>query len=309
MTLLKPLEDAPGLSKPALAARPADEVGPVSGILTTWRRLRKDALGVIGLVLVVLIVLIAVFAPWLAPYDPNDISVGPRLGSPSAQHWLGTDQLGRDVLSRVLVGARIALLVALAAISAALTLGLALGLVAGIGPRWLDNAILLFFDTVRSFPVVIFGLAVVTVLGPSLTTVIFVVVVTSIPTYGRVARTQTLALRNTEFILAERAMGAGIGRILRVHVLPNIIGPLLILASMDIPIVITIEAGLSFLGLGVQPPTPSWGSILSDGYSYIRNSPWPVIAGGVPLILTTIAFTFLGESLRDIFDPKLRRDG
>jgi peptide/nickel transport system permease protein len=123
-----------------------------------------------------------------------------------------------------------------------------------------------------------------------------------------VARTQTLAIRSNEFILAEQAMGAGTARILGVHVLPNIIGPLLILASMDIPVVITIEAGLSFLGVGVPPPAPSWGSILSDGFSYIRNTPWPVIAGGIPLILTTLAFTFLGEALRDIFDPKLRRD-
>lgn len=290
----------------------ADEI-PVAprradGFLAGLRRLTRDGMGLFGLVAVLLVVLSAVFAHQLAPYDPTRIMVGPRLAPPSAEHWLGTDQLGRDVFSRVLVGGQVALQVALASIAAAVSIGLGLGLLAGLGPRWLDNAILLLFDTVRSFPVVIFGLAVVTVLGPSLTTVIFVVVVTSIPTYGRVARTQTLAIKNNEFILAERAMGAGTGRILRVHVLPNIIGPLLILASMDVPVVITIEAGLSFLGMGVQPPTPSWGSILNDGFSYIRNTPWPVIAGGIPLILTTLAFTFLGEALRDTFDPKLRKD-
>jgi ABC-type dipeptide/oligopeptide/nickel transport system permease subunit len=159
----------------------------------------------------------------------------PPARPPSWEHWLGTDQIGRDVFSRVLVGGQIALQVALASIAAALTLGLALGLLAGFGPRWLDNLIMLLFDTVRSFPVVIFGLATVTVIGPSLTTIIFIVVVTSIPTFGRVARTQTLAIRNNEFILAERAMGAGTLRILAIHILPNIIGPLLILASMDIP--------------------------------------------------------------------------
>jgi peptide/nickel transport system permease protein len=272
------------------------------------RRLAANPLGLFGAVTVVLIVFTAIFAPWIAPYDPTRIMVGPRLAPPSWEHWLGTDQLGRDVFSRVLVGGRIALQVALASIAAALTIGLALGLLAGFGPRWLDNIIMLLFDTVRSFPVVIFGLAVVTVVGPSLTTIIFIVVVTSIPTFGRVARTQTLAIRNNEFILAERAMGAGTARILGVHILPNIIGPLLILASMDIPVVITIEAGLSFLGVGVPPPAPSWGSILNDGFSFIRNTPWPVIAGGIPLILTTLAFTFLGEALRDIFDPRLRRD-
>jgi peptide/nickel transport system permease protein len=272
------------------------------------RLLLANPLGLFGLVTVLVIILAAVFAQWLAPYDPTRIMAGPRLAPPSLDHWLGTDQIGRDVFSRVLVGGQIALQVALASISAALTLGLALGLLAGFGPRWLDNIIMLLFDTVRSFPVVIFGLATVTVIGPSLATIILIVVVTSIPTFGRVARTQTMAIRNDEFILAERAMGAGTTRILAIHVLPNIIGPLLILASMDIPVVITIEAGLSFLGVGVPPPAPSWGSILNDGFSFIRNTPWPVIAGGIPLILTTLAFTFLGEALRDIFDPKLRRD-
>jgi peptide/nickel transport system permease protein len=292
---------AADIPKPAQAPR-------AGAFATALRRLVANPLGLFGLVAVILIVLSAVFANWLAPFDPTRIMAGPRLAPPSLDHLLGTDQLGRDVFSRVLVGGQIALQVALASISAALTLGLALGLLAGYGPRWLDNLIMLVFDTVRSFPVVIFGLATVTVIGPSLTTIIFIVVVTSIPTFGRVARTQTLAIRNNEFILAEQAMGASTGRILGVHVLPNIIGPLLILASMDIPVVITIEAGLSFLGVGVPPPAPSWGSILSDGFSYIRNTPWPVIAGGIPLILSTLAFTFLGEALRDIFDPKLRRD-
>jgi peptide/nickel transport system permease protein len=293
----------------ALDAVPEPAAAKTPGsLIVGFRLLASSPLGLFGLVAVIVIVLSAVFAHWLAPYDPTRIMVGPRLAPPSWDHWLGTDQLGRDVFSRVLVGGQIALQVALASVSAALTIGLALGLVAGFGPRWLDNLIMLLFDTVRSFPVVIFGLATVTVIGPSLTTIIFIVVVTSIPTFGRVARTQTLAIRNNEFVLAEQAMGAGTARILGVHILPNIVGPLLILASMDIPVVITIEAGLSFLGVGVPPPAPSWGSILNDGFSYIRNTPWPVIAGGIPLIVTTLAFTFLGEALRDIFDPKLRKD-
>ena len=144
--------------------------------------------------------------------------------------------------------------------------------------------------------------------GPSLETVVLVIIVISVPTYARIVRTQALSLKNTEFILAERALGAGLVRILSVHMLPNVIGPLLIIASMDVPFVVTIEAGLSFLGLGVRPPTPSWGGIINDGYSYIRNTAWLVIAGGLPLIVTTLGFTFLGEALRDIFDPKLRKD-
>jgi peptide/nickel transport system permease protein len=167
---------------------------------------------------------------------------------------------------------------------------------------------MLFFDTIRSFPTVMFALAVVALVGPSLQTVVFVVMATSIPTYGRVARTQTLTLRNSEFILAERSMGAKMSRILGVHMLPNIIGVLAVLAAMDIPTVIALEAGLSFLGLGVKPPTPSWGALLKDGYALIRQTPWLVIAGGLPIILATLGFTFLGESLRDVVDPKLRKN-
>lgn len=272
------------------------------------RRLAKDPMGLFGLVLVVLIVSTAIFAPTLAPQDPNKMNVRERLAGPTVTHWLGTDQLGRDVFSRVIVGSRIALQVALVSIILTLTGGMILGLLAGYGPKWLDNFLLLVFDTLRSFPTIMFALAVVTIVGPSLNTVILVIVVTTIPVYGRIIRTQTQAIRHNEFIQAERAMGAGPIRVLGLHILPNIIGPLLIIASMDIPVVVTIEAGLSFLGLGVRPPTPSWGSILNDGYSFIRNTPWLVISGGIPLILTTLGFTFLGESLRDIFDPKLRKD-
>lgn len=272
------------------------------------RRIVKDPMGLLGLVLVVLIVSSAIFAPALAPENPNKMNVRHRLAAPSAEHWLGTDQLGRDVFSRVIVGSRIALQVALVSITLTLAGGMILGLLAGYGPRWLDNFLLLVFDTLRSFPTIMFTLAVVTIVGPSLNTVILVIVVTTIPVYGRIIRTQTQAIRHNEFIQAERAMGAGPARVLSLHILPNIIGPLLIVASMDIPVVVTIEAGLSFLGLGVRPPTPSWESILNDGYSFIRNTPWLVISGGIPLILTTLEFTFLGESLRDIFDPKLRKD-
>jgi peptide/nickel transport system permease protein len=268
--------------------------------------LRKDRLGMLGLIIISLILLATVFASSLAPYDPLEVDVYNRLASPTWQHWLGTDQLGRDVLSRVLFGGRIALKVALLAISVSMAAGLVLGMLAGFGPRWLDRILVVCFDTVRSFPTIMFALAIVALTGPSLNTVIGVIIITSIPVYARIVRTQTQSLRDQDFILAERAMGASTTRILRAHILPNIAAPLLILASMDIPAVIGMEAGLSFLGLGVSPPTASWGSILNDGYSYLRNSPWPIIAGGIPLILVTLGFTFFGESLRDILDPKLR---
>jgi peptide/nickel transport system permease protein len=274
-----------------------------------FARLAKDPLGMTGLVIVVVMLLASLFAPLLAPHDPLEVDVYNRLVGPSAQHWLGTDQLGRDILSRVLFGGRIALKVALIAISVAMGAGLLLGMLAGFGPKWLDRLLVVSFDTMRSFPTIMFALAIVALTGPSLNTVIGVIIITSIPVYGRIVRTQTLALREQEFILAERSMGASTARILRHHVLPNIAAPLFILASMDVPAVVGMEAGLSFLGLGVSPPVASWGSILNDGYSYLRNSPWPIIAGGIPLILVTLGFTFFGESLRDILDPKLRGKG
>jgi len=275
---------------------------------SAFSRLLRDPLGCFGLILVVAILATALLAPWIAPFDPSAIDVLNRLQAPSWDHLLGTDQLGRDVFSRVIMGSRIALKVAVSTISLALSIGLVLGLIAGYGPKWLDKLIILIFDTLRSFPTIMFALALVTIFGPSLNTVIMVIVITTFPVYGRIARTQTQGMRHNEFILAERAMGASMFRVLSVHIFPNIIGPLLIVASMDIPVVVTIEAGLSFLGVGGPPPTPSWGSILHNGYSFIRNTPWLVISGGVPLILTTLGFTFLGESLRDIFDPKLRKD-
>lgn len=274
----------------------------------TIQRVVREPLGAMGLILVAFVLTSAIGADLWSTHDPNKIDVRAAFASPSLEHFLGTDQLGRDIFSRVLVGGQIALKVSLLSIGAALIIGLTLGLIAGFGPRWLDNILMLLFDSVRSFPTVMFALAVVTLFGPSLITVMVVVVVTQIPIYGRMVRSQTLALKTSEFILTERAMGAGFFRIIILHILPNVIGPLLILASMDIPFVITIEAGLSFLGMGVRPPTPSWGTILNDGYSYIYNTPWPVIAGGLPVVLTTLGFTFLGESLRDAFDPKLRKD-
>lgn len=279
--------------------------GGMVGIL--WRLL-KTPIGLMSVCIVLVIVLSALLADWIVPYNPEALDIKARLQGPSFAHLLGTDQLGRDLFSRAVMGGRVALQVALPAIFFAMVFGLALGMFAALGPGWLDAAVMIFLDTLRSFPTVMFALAVVALVGPSLGTVVLVVAITSIPTYGRVARTQTLSLRNSEFILAERSLGASQLRILCVHILPNIIGVMVVLAAMDIPAVIALEAGLSFLGLGVKPPTPSWGSLLKDGYALIRNTPWPIIAGGVPIILATLGFTFLGESLRDIVDPRLRKE-
>ncbi len=276
------------------------------GLAKVVRRLRREPLGVIGLVLVVSMIAAAVGADLLASADPSRISPRDRFLPPGAEHLLGTDQLGRDLFSRVLHGGRIALSVALGATGVSLVIGVILGLVAGYGPRWLDNLLILVFDAIKSFPTVMLALAFIALFGPSLTVVVLVVVIVNVPGYARIIRTQTIALKSAEFVTAAQSMGASTARILRVHILPNVVGPILILASMDIPGVIAIEAGMSFLGLGVRPPTPSWGAILNDGFVNIRETVWIVFAGGMPIILTTLGFTFLGETLRDIFDPRLK---
>ncbi|MEM9047131.1 MAG: ABC transporter permease [Pseudomonadota bacterium] len=277
-----------------------------------WRPLRRilaEPLGAFGIALVVVMLGSAIFAELLASADPARISPRDRFQAPSWEHLLGTDHLGRDLFARVLHGGQIALSVALGATLASLVIGIVLGLIAGFGPRWLDNLLILMFDAIKSFPTVMLALALVTLFGPSLTAVVVVVVLVNVPGYARIIRTQTMALKSAEFITAAESMGASTARILRMHILPNVIGPLLILASMDIPVVIAIEAGMSFLGLGVRPPTPSWGAILNDGFTAIRDTPWIAVAGGLPIILTTLGFTFLGETLRDVFDPRLKGRG
>lgn len=278
-----------------------------STLRNVWRRLLHERLGLLGLALVALLLFTGIFADWIAPFEPNRINVPDRMQSSSLTHFAGTDQMGRDIFSRIIKGSQIALIVGVSSIAIALVLGLALGMLAGYGPRWLDNCLLLLFDTIYSFPTVMLALTVITLLGVSLKTIMLVVVVSTTPVYARLVRTSTLSLKNSEFILAERSLGAGPVRVMLRHVLPNVVGPLLIIASMDIPSVITLEAGLSFLGLGVPPPAASWGRTLNEGYNLIRDAPWIVVAAGIPLILTTLGFTFLGECLRDMLDPKLRR--
>ncbi|OHV60398.1 peptide ABC transporter permease [Mesorhizobium sp. LCM 4577] len=274
--------------------------------LVLLRALLADPFTRVALILVAGFLVTAIFAPWLAPYSPVKIDVLHKLQAPSAEHWFGTDHLGRDLLSRVIYGARTALTIAMVSVAMAGAIGLLLGLIAGYGPRWLDAILVLAFDSMNSLPMIMFALAIITVLGAGTGTLIIVIAATSFPSYARLIRAQTLALKNSDYILAERLLDASAARIIFIHLLPNVVGPLIILLSMDIPVVIMVEAGLSFLGLGVRPPTPSWGSILYDGYTSIRSAPFMVIFGGLPLVLATLGFTFLGEGLRDYLDPRLQ---
>jgi peptide/nickel transport system permease protein len=258
------------------------------------------------MIAVVLLLVVAIFSPLLATHNPNAIAPKDRLEAPSQAHFFGTDQLGRDLYSRVVYGTRIAIGVSVLVMSISLSAGLFLGIVAAYAPRAIDQVILSVFDIINSFPRLILALAFVAVLGAGLTNIILLISIVFIPQFGRVARAQTVVIRNSLFLEAERVLGTEPWRILWRHVLPNIIGPIFVLSSMNIPVVITIEAGLSFLGVGIRPPLASWGGLLHDGYTYLDQSPWLAIFSGFALMFATLGFTLLGEALRDVIDPKLR---
>lgn len=265
----------------------------------------RRPLGVLGFLIALGFMLTVVFAPLLAPYDYAEQDIPSMLQGPSSAHWLGTDHLGRDLLSRIVYGSRIALGVAVPAVAIAMVGGLALGLTAGYLGGIVDNATLVLLDSMQAFPAVILALAILALLGSSLVNVIIVIGLAWIPGYARIVRAQVLSAKQNQYIEVEHSLGASQKRILFLHIMPNILAPLLILAAMDLPVVITFEAGLSFLGLGVRPPTPSWGVILSDGFNVIRQSPWPITWAGLTLIITTLGFTLFGETLRDVLDPRL----
>ena len=276
-----------------------------------WAVLRKvgaSVTGASGMAVVALVLLCALLAPWVATHNPDALDVMNRFAAPSWSHWLGTDHLGRDLFSRMVHGASVAMRVALASIAIALSLGCALGIAAAFLPARSERFVLILFDVISSFPSLVLALAVVAVFGPSLLIVVLIVALTLVPHFGRVARSQTLALKSAPFLEAERILGASHLRIVWSHVLPNIMGPLVILASMDVPVVITIEAGLSFLGLGVRPPLASWGSLIQDGYQYLSQSWVPVVVSSSALALATLGFTLFGEALRDAVDPRIGRE-
>lgn len=278
------------------------------GLRGVIARVCASVTGLVGFIIVVFIVLVALLAPFISPHDPDAISVMTRFAPPSATHWLGSDHLGRDLASRLMHGSSVAMAVAIAAISISLVVGSALGIAAAyLSTRW-ERLVLIVFDVILSFPSLIMALAIVAVFGPSTTMVVLIVAITLIPQFGRVARAQVLTLKSAPFLEAERILGASPWRIVTSHVLPNIMGPLFVLASMDIPVVITIEAGLSFLGLGVRPPQSSWGTLIQDGYQYLSDSWIPVLVASLALVLATLGFTLFGEALRDAVDPRLNRE-
>jgi peptide/nickel transport system permease protein len=280
-------------------------LGGLGARLSLLREVVRRPAGAFGLAVVAILLVAALIPGALAPRAADAQDIPARLQGPSLHHLLGTDELGRDLFSRLIFSCRIELGVAVPAVLSALLAGLVLGVLAGYVGGWLDNALIVVMDSLQAFPAVILALVLLSLLGSSLQNVIIVIAVAFTPNYARVSRALVLALKQNQFVEAERALGASPVRLVLVHVVPNILAPLFILLAMDLPSAITTEAGLSFLGLGVQPPTPSWGVMLSSGFARVEDSPWGVLTPGLALMLATLGFTLLGETLRDVFDPRL----
>lgn len=260
-----------------------------------------------GLIIVLALVVLAVAAPLLAPHDPLQQSPIDRLKPPSASFLFGQDDYGRDVLSRLIYGARIALLVGTLSVAVGALVGSTLGMIAAYNGGRVETAIMRAVDVTLAFPDLITGLLVLAVLGPGLERMILAIAIVISPTFARLAHAATLGLRNHQYIEAARATGVGGFRMLRLHVLPNVLGGLLVMASLWVANAIRIEASLSFIGLGVSPPTPTWGQMIHDGTSNLTNAPWLSVAPGLAILVAVLAFNLLGDGLRDALDPRLHR--
>jgi len=271
-----------------------------------WRRLKQRKSAMLGLVVICVLVLLAIFAPLIAPYDPAQQSWTAVRKPPSWAHWFGTDESGRDLLSRVIFGARASLLAGVVSISIALTAGVPIGLLAGYRGGWLDALISRITDAMLACPNLILAIALAAFLGPSLTNAMIAIGVTATPVFVRLTRGQVLAVKVEDYVEAARAVGNPAWRIAVRHILPNILPTLLVQATLAIAAAIIAEASLSFLGLGQQPPAPSWGSMLNTAQRFLTNAPWMAVWPGLAIFLSVLSFNLLGDGLRDALDPKER---
>jgi peptide/nickel transport system permease protein len=284
----------------------AAELQHESPAARAWRRLLKRKSAVLGLVIIVAFVLIALFAPLIAPFDPTQQSWTSIRKSPSLQHWFGTDESGRDQFSRVIYGARASLLAGVVSISIALGLGVPIGLLAGYGGRWIDALIGRITDAMLACPFLILAIALAAFLGPSLQNAMIAIGLTATPIFVRLTRGQVMAVKVEDYLEAARAVGNPPVRIAVKHILPNIMPALIVQATISIATAIIAEASLSFLGLGQQPPAPSWGSMLNTAQRFLTNAPWMAIWPGLAIFLAVLSFNILGDGLRDALDPKER---
>ncbi|CAN5714964.1 ABC transporter permease [soil metagenome] len=261
--------------------------------------------GILGGIIVFTLILIAIFAPLVAPYSPTE-KVGVRADPPTSEFWLGNDEIGRDVLTRLIYGARVALVVGIGAIAIAVTIGVLVGAASGYFGGKVDTLLSRVVDTLMAFPLLALLVTLSALFSPSLRNVVIIIGVTVWASYARLVRADVMSLRERDFVIAARSVGARDARIIGRHILPNIVGPVIVLASLDIGSIIILESALSFLGLGVRPPTPSWGGMLSAGRSLLRSAPHIAVAPGIAIMVTVLAFNLLGDGLRDALDPRQR---
>lgn len=271
-----------------------------------WRGFKKNKLAIIGAVIVLFFIILALFAPWIAPLSYEEQVLSKRLQAPSSEHWLGTDDFGRDILSRIIYGARISLSVGFFAVLGSAVAGCFLGILAGYYGRWVDTIISRIFDIMLAFPSILLAIGVVAVLGPSLRNALIAIAIINIPSFGRLIRSKVLSVRQEEYIVAAKAIGMKDKRILFQHILPNSMAPIIVQGTLAIATAIIEAAALGFLGLGAQPPNPEWGKMLADSKSYLIQAPWTMIFPGLAIMLTVLGFNLMGDGLRDALDPRMK---
>ena len=271
-----------------------------------YRKLKKNKSAMIGGFFIFFIIIVAIIGPYLTPYAPDTQNLVNKLQTPSGDHWFGTDNFGRDIFSRVIHGTGLTLLVGFFSVLLGATIGILLGIIGGYYGGRTDSIIMRFMDILLAFPGILLALAIVTVLGGSLVNVIIAVAISSIPVFARIVRGSTLSVKKLEYIDAMKALGASDTRIIFKHIFPNITSPIIVQATLNIATAILSASGLSFLGLGAQPPTPEWGAMLSDGRNFLYNAPHVALFPGLAIVVVVLAFNMLGDGLRDAFDPKTK---
>jgi len=272
----------------------------------TYRQLRKNKFSLLGFFIIIGFLLLGLFAPLLTPYGFQDQVLTDRLQAPSVAHWLGTDDVGRDIFTRIAYGARISLQVGFFAVTGALIFGTLLGIIAGYFGRWIDMLISRIFDILLAFPSILLAIAIVAILGASLQNALIAIAIINIPIFGRLVRSRVISLREEEFVLAARAQGMKNGRIIFQHILPNSLAPIIVQTTLGFGTAILEAAALGFLGLGAQPPSPEWGKMLADSRDFIQLAPWTLIAPGVSIMLVVLGFNLIGDGLRDALDPRMK---
>jgi peptide/nickel transport system permease protein len=279
-------------------------------VVSPWRdalrSLARNKLALVGAGLILFFILLAASAPWLTPYTYHDTDLPNRLQAPSGEHWFGTDDLGRDLFTRIAYGARISLWVGFFAVVGALVIGTTLGMLAAYYGRWVDMLISRIFEILLAFPGILLAIAIVAILGPSLHNALIAIAIVNIPIFGRLVRSRVLSLKEEEFVLAARAQGMKHGRIIFHHILPNSLAPIIVQTTLGFGTAILEAAALGFLGLGAQPPQPEWGKMLSDTRAFIQTAYWTVLAPGLSIMLLVLGFNLLGDGLRDALDPKMK---